>query len=93
MASAFKLLMRRGYRRIRVEDVAADAGVSKATVYHYFANTFRAHVVSRNYVLTPWVCPKSRSETASRNPFMLTGFSTNASCSHSVIFSSKSRSL
>jgi AcrR family transcriptional regulator len=37
MASAFKLLLRRGYRRIRVEDVAEDAGVSKATVYHYFA--------------------------------------------------------
>ena len=38
MASARKLLMRRGYRRIRVEDVARDAGVSKATVYHYFSN-------------------------------------------------------
>ena len=38
MASALKLLMRRGYRRIRVEDVARDAGVSKATVYHYFSN-------------------------------------------------------
>jgi AcrR family transcriptional regulator len=38
MASALKLLMRCGYRRIRVEDVAEDAGVSKATVYHYFAN-------------------------------------------------------
>jgi AcrR family transcriptional regulator len=37
MASAFKLLLRQGYRRIRVEDVAEDAGVSKATVYHYFA--------------------------------------------------------
>jgi AcrR family transcriptional regulator len=38
MASAFRLIIRRGYRRIRVEDVADDAGVSKATVYHYFAN-------------------------------------------------------
>jgi AcrR family transcriptional regulator len=38
MASALKLLKRDGYRRIRVEDVAADAGVCKATVYHYFAN-------------------------------------------------------
>lgn len=37
IASAFKLLLRHGYRRIRVEDVAQDAGVSKATVYHYFA--------------------------------------------------------
>jgi AcrR family transcriptional regulator len=38
MASAMKLLTRHGYRRIRVEDVAEDAGVSKATVYHYFAS-------------------------------------------------------
>jgi len=38
MESALKLLMQRGYRRIRLEDVADDAGVSKATVYHYFAN-------------------------------------------------------
>jgi AcrR family transcriptional regulator len=36
MASASKLLTRDGYRRVRVEDVAEDAGVSKATVYHYF---------------------------------------------------------
>ena len=38
MASALKLLIRDGYRRIRLEDVADEAGVSKATVYHYFAN-------------------------------------------------------
>jgi AcrR family transcriptional regulator len=38
MASALKLLTRYGYRRIRVDEVATDAGVSKATVYHYFAN-------------------------------------------------------
>ena len=38
MASALKLLKRRGYRRVRLEDVARDAGVCKATVYHYFAN-------------------------------------------------------
>ena len=38
MTSALKLLKRRGYRRVRVEDVAEDAGVCKATVYHYFAN-------------------------------------------------------
>jgi TetR/AcrR family transcriptional regulator len=38
MNSALKLLRRRGYRRVRVEDVAEDAGVCKATVYHYFAN-------------------------------------------------------
>lgn len=38
MESAFKLLMRDGYRRIRLDDVADDAGVSKATVYCYFAN-------------------------------------------------------
>jgi TetR/AcrR family transcriptional repressor of nem operon len=33
-----KLLLERGYRRVRLEEVAVDAGVSKATVYHYFAN-------------------------------------------------------
>ena len=38
MASALKLLRRDGYRRVRLEDVAEDAGVCKATVYHYFAN-------------------------------------------------------
>ncbi len=38
MASAFKLLLRDGYRRVRLDAIAADAGVSKATVYHYFAN-------------------------------------------------------
>lgn len=37
MASALKLVKRDGYRRVRLEDVAADAGVSKATIYHYFA--------------------------------------------------------
>jgi AcrR family transcriptional regulator len=38
MASALKLLKQQGYRRVRLEDIAADAGVSKATVYHYFDN-------------------------------------------------------
>jgi AcrR family transcriptional regulator len=38
MTSALKLLKRDGYRRVRLEDIAKDAGVSKATVYHYFAN-------------------------------------------------------
>jgi AcrR family transcriptional regulator len=38
MASAIKLLPRRGYRRIRLEEIAEHAGVSKATIYHYFAN-------------------------------------------------------
>jgi len=38
MTSALKLLKRDGYRRVRLEDIARDAGVSKATVYHYFAN-------------------------------------------------------
>ena len=38
MASALKLVKRHGYRRVRLEDIADDAGVSKATVYHYFAN-------------------------------------------------------
>jgi AcrR family transcriptional regulator len=38
MASALKLVEQHGYRRVRLEDIAADAGVSKATVYHYFDN-------------------------------------------------------
>jgi AcrR family transcriptional regulator len=38
MASALKLVKRHGYRRVRLDDIARDAGVSKATVYHYFAN-------------------------------------------------------
>lgn len=38
MASALKLVKERGYRRVRLEDIAADAGVCKATVYHYFDN-------------------------------------------------------
>jgi AcrR family transcriptional regulator len=38
MASALKLVKARGYRRVRLEDIAADAGVCKATVYHYFQN-------------------------------------------------------
>jgi AcrR family transcriptional regulator len=38
MASALKLLRRDGYRRVRLEDVAEDAGVCKGTVYHYFVN-------------------------------------------------------
>jgi len=38
MTSALKLLKRDGYRRVRLEDIARDAGVSKAIVYHYFAN-------------------------------------------------------
>jgi AcrR family transcriptional regulator len=38
MASALKLVKERGYRRVRLEDIAADAGVCKATVYHYFEN-------------------------------------------------------
>jgi AcrR family transcriptional regulator len=37
MTSALKLLKRRGYRQVRVEDIARDAGVCKATVYHYFS--------------------------------------------------------
>jgi AcrR family transcriptional regulator len=38
MMSALKLVTRDGYRRVRLEDVAKDAGVSKATIYHYFAD-------------------------------------------------------
>src|SRR3954469_9747201 len=38
MESALKLVAEHGYSRVRLEDIAADAGVSKATVYHYFSN-------------------------------------------------------
>ena len=38
MDAALTLLVRRGYRHVRLAEVAADAGVSKATVYHYFRN-------------------------------------------------------
>jgi AcrR family transcriptional regulator len=38
MAAALTLLYDRGYRRIRLEDVADAAGVSKGTIYHYFIN-------------------------------------------------------
>jgi len=38
MTSALKLLRRDGYRRVRLEDIARDAGVCKGTVYHYFSN-------------------------------------------------------
>jgi AcrR family transcriptional regulator len=37
MTAALKLVKQHGYRRVRLEDIAADAGVSKATVYHYFS--------------------------------------------------------
>jgi len=37
MNSAMKLLLARGYGRVSLDEVAADAGVSKATVYHYFS--------------------------------------------------------
>ncbi len=33
-----KLLLERGYGRVGLDDVAADAGVSKATIYHYFSS-------------------------------------------------------
>ena len=38
MTSAFTLLLERGYGRVGLDDIAAHAGVSKATVYHYFSN-------------------------------------------------------
>jgi len=38
MASAMKLLLERGYGRVGLDEVAADAGVSKATIYHYFSS-------------------------------------------------------
>lgn len=56
MTSALKLLRRRGYRQVRVEDVAEDAGVCKATVYHYFAN--------KNDLLTRSVAHRMAERTA-----------------------------
>ena len=38
MTSAMNLLLQRGYGRVSLAAVAADAGVSKATIYHYFSN-------------------------------------------------------
>src|SRR5579872_5990177 len=38
MESAMKLLLERGYGRVGLDEVAADAGVSKATIYHYFSS-------------------------------------------------------
>jgi|SRR5579872_3351055 len=38
MNAALRLLKRHGYRKIRVEDVAEAAGLSKTAVYHYFPN-------------------------------------------------------
>lgn len=38
MASAMKLLKRRGYRKVGLLEIARDAGVSKATVYYYFTD-------------------------------------------------------
>ena len=38
MTSAMKLLLERGYGRVSLAAVANDAGVSKATIYHYFSN-------------------------------------------------------
>jgi AcrR family transcriptional regulator len=38
MTSALTLMVERGYGRVGLGDIAAHAGVSKATVYHYFSN-------------------------------------------------------
>ncbi|HBO81001.1 MAG TPA: TetR family transcriptional regulator, partial [Cupriavidus sp.] len=38
VAAALDLFVERGYAATRLEDVAAAAGVSKGTVYLYFAN-------------------------------------------------------
>jgi AcrR family transcriptional regulator len=38
MASAMKLLKRRGYRQVGLAEIARDAGVSKATIYYYFTD-------------------------------------------------------
>lgn len=38
MEAALRVFAERGYRSARLDDVAAAAGVTKGTLYHYFAN-------------------------------------------------------
>ncbi|HTM03789.1 MAG TPA: TetR/AcrR family transcriptional regulator [Vicinamibacterales bacterium] len=48
--AALKLVTACGYRRVRLADIAREAGVSKATVYHYFSDKddlLRATVAQR----------------------------------------------
>jgi len=66
MASALKLVTERGYTRVRLADIAADAGVSKATVYHYFAD--------KDELLTRTIAERiSEKHAASEKLLALTG--------------------
>jgi AcrR family transcriptional regulator len=38
LEAALRVFAARGYRNTRIEEVAAEAGVTKGAVYHYFAN-------------------------------------------------------
>ena len=54
LAAALDLFVEKGYAGTRLEDVAARAGVSKGTLYLYFANKddlFKA--VARENIVTP----------------------------------------
>jgi AcrR family transcriptional regulator len=53
MAAALRLFAERGYAGTRLEDVAANAGVSKATVYLYFENKERLFEAVIRETVTP----------------------------------------
>lgn len=55
MAAALRLFAERGYAGTRLEDVAANAGVSKATVYLYFENKERLFEAVIRETVTPRV--------------------------------------
>ena len=63
LSAALELFAERGYAATRLEDVAARAGVSKGTLYLYFANKeelFKA--VVRNGLVSPVVAMKGALE-------------------------------
>lgn len=77
MASALKLVKAHGYRRVRLEDIAADAGVCKATVYHYFASkddlltrTIEERVAERNAAIEQMMASAGGSASARLRLFL-----------------------
>jgi hypothetical protein len=84
-------------RAIRTRNILIGEPVSK---YDYIVAVTQGRPAAVDWtrpghalVRTPRVCPKRLIDTASSNPFTLTGLSMNASFSHNVIFSLKSWSL
>lgn len=53
VAAAAELFVERGYERTRMEDVAARAGVTKATVYLYFADKGRLFEAVVRHAMSP----------------------------------------